>query len=106
VWASTATKDPKLSDVTYIRALTAQFTVITMPEKTLKAVADHGEIRALMRADGGNCEQVLKQYTAAGIDLYALANQLQDEGTRSFAKSWNDLMSLLAAKSMRFAKAG
>jgi transaldolase len=104
VWASTGVKDPALSDLTYIRALTAPFTVITMPPSTLEAVADHGQIMGLMRADGGNCEQVLEAFTAAGIDLYALAGQLQDEGTKSFTTSWNQLMSLIRAKTAAFAR--
>ena len=103
LWASTGTKDPKASDVMYVQALAAQFTVITMPEPTLLAVADHGELKTLLRADGGDCEQVLAAVTAAGIDLYALAARLQDEGTSSFAKSWNELMAVIAAKSAKLA---
>jgi transaldolase len=98
LWASTGTKDPAASDVMYTRALAAQFTVITMPEATLNALAEHGEVVSLLRADGGDCEQVLAAFTAAGVDLYALAARLQDEGTRSFAKSWNELMTVIAAK--------
>ncbi|HEX5062299.1 MAG TPA: transaldolase [Kofleriaceae bacterium] len=98
LWASTGTKDPKASDVLYVSALTAQFTVITMPEATLKAVADHGKIVTLMRADGGMCEQQLAKLKAAGVDLYGLAEQLQIEGTQSFEKSWNQLMSFIATK--------
>jgi transaldolase len=97
-WASTSPKDPTASDLCYVQALTAPFTVITVPETTLKAFADHGEIATLLRADGGTCEDTLAQFTAAGIDLYALATQLQEEGTRSFVRSWNQLMSSLASK--------
>ena len=56
LWASTGTKDPKASDVLYIKALAAPFTVNTMPEGTLKAFADHGEVGAILPADGGDCE--------------------------------------------------
>jgi transaldolase len=101
LWASTGTKDPAVSDLMYVSALTAQFTVITMPKPTLLAVADHGEIATLLHADGGACEDTLAQFAAAGIDLYALATQLQDEGTSSFVKSWQQLLALLAAKSGR-----
>src|SRR6202795_4599280 len=80
LWASTGTKDPKASDTLYIKALAAPFTVNTMPEGTLKALADHGEIWASLRADGGNCEKVLAQFAEAGINIDALAAQLQDEG--------------------------
>ncbi len=99
VWASTGTKDPSASATFYIEALTAQFTVITVPEQTLTALAERGEIRALLRADGGRCEATLAAATAAGIDLYALAAQLQAEGTSAFVKSWNELMKVIAKKS-------
>jgi transaldolase len=98
LWASTGTKDPQASDVAYVKALTAQFTVITLPEVTLHAVADHGEITSMLHADGGRCEETLAQFRAVGVDLYALANQLQDEGTASFVKSWNQLIAFLATK--------
>ena len=91
LWASTGTKDPKASDVLYVKALAAPFTVNTMPEGTLKALADHGEIGTILPADGGDCEEVLAQFAKAGIDVDALAAQLQDEGAKSFVKSWNDL---------------
>jgi transaldolase len=97
--ASTGTKDPKASDVLYVAALAAPFTVDTMPENTLLALADHGAIGAETPADGGDCEAVLAQFKGAGIDIDALAQQLQDEGASSFVKSWNDLMSVLASKS-------
>ena len=99
LWASTGTKDPHASDVLYIKALAAPFTVNTMPEATLKALATHTEIGEIMAADGGNCEEVLAQFAKAGIDVDALAAQLQDEGAKSFVKSWNELMSVIALKS-------
>ena len=82
LWASTGTKDPKISDVTYIAALAAPFTVNTIPEKTLIALADHGEVPGLLRADGGGCEEVLAQFTRAGIDLQALAVPASDRRRR------------------------
>ena len=99
LWASTGTKDPKASDVLYIKALAAPNTVNTMPEGTLKALADHGELGAVMPADGGDCEQVLAQFAKAGVDVDALAARLQDEGAQSFDNSWNDLMSVITSKS-------
>jgi len=99
LWASTGTKDPKASDVLYIKALAAPFTVNTMPEGTLKALADHGELGTILPADGGDCEQVLAQFAKAGIDVDALAAQLQEEGAKSFVKSWNDLMAVIVSKS-------
>jgi transaldolase len=106
LWASTGTKDPKASDVLYIKALAAAFTVNTMPEGTLKALADHGEIGQMLPVDGGDCETTLAEFTKAGIDPGALAARLQDEGAKSFVKSWNELMTVIAAKSATLAKAG
>ena len=94
-----APRIPQISDVTYIRALAAPFTVNTIPEGTLKAVADHGDVPTLMRADGGNCEEVLKQFAEAGVDVHALAQRLQKDGADSFVKSWNELMGVIASKS-------
>jgi transaldolase len=99
LWASTGTKDPKASDVLYIKALAAPFTVNTTPEGTLKALADHGELGTILPPDGGDCEEVLAQFARAGIDVDALATQLQDEGAKSFVKSWNDLMAVISSKS-------
>jgi transaldolase len=105
LWASTGTKDPEASDILYIKALAAPFTVNTMPEGTLKALAEHGALGALLPADGGDCEAVLTQFARAGIDIDALAAQLQEEGAKSFVKSWNELMEGIASKSAALAKA-
>ena len=106
LWASTGTKDPKASDILYIKSLAAPFTVNTMPDGTLKAFADHGEVGAMMPADGGDCEDVLARFAEAGIDVDALAARLQDEGAKSFVKSWNDLMGVIASKCAVLEKAG
>src|SRR5271163_98958 len=98
LWASTGTKDPNASDVLYIKALAAPFTVNTMPEGTLKALADHGVLEAILPADGGDCEQVIAQFATAGIDVDALAAQLQDDGAKSFVKSWSELMGVIKSK--------
>jgi len=105
LWASTGTKDPKVSDILYIKALAAPLTVNTMPESTLKALADHGELGAMLPADGGDCEEVLAQFATAGIDVDALSAQLQDEGAKSFVKSWNELMGVITSKSAALKKA-
>jgi transaldolase len=105
LWASTGTKDPHASDVLYVKALAAPFTINTMPEPTLKALADHGEVGTLLPADGGDCEEVLAPFAEAGIDVEALAAQLQDEGAKAFVKSWNDLLAVITAKSALLAKA-
>ena len=105
LWASTGTKDPKASDILYVRALAAPFTVNTMPEATLKALGDHGEIGALLPVDGGDCEAVLASFAKAGIDDAALAARLQDEGAKSFVASWNELLGVIASKSAVLGKA-
>ena len=105
LWASTGTKDPKASDTLYVKALAAPFTVNTMPEGTLKAFADHGEVGEVLAPDGGDCERVLADFAKAGIDIDALATRLQDEGAASFVKSWNDLMTCIESKSAVMRKA-
>jgi transaldolase len=102
--ASTGTKDPKASDILYIKALAAPFTINTMPENTLKAFADHGEFQPML-PDGGECEAVLAKFKKAGIDTSALAAKLQDEGAEAFVKSWNELMEVIESKSAALAAA-
>jgi transaldolase len=104
LFASTGTKDPKASDVLYIKTLAAPLTVNTMPEGTLKVFVDHGEIGQIVSADGGDCEAVLAQFAKAGIDINALAAKLQDEGANSFVKSWNELMAVIVSKSANLQK--
>ncbi len=104
LWASTGTKDPKASDVLYIKALAAPNTVNTMPEGTLKALADHGDVGSVLPADGGDCEQVLAQFAQAGVDIDGLGAQLQEEGAKSFDDSWNELMKVIASKSATIGK--
>ena len=99
LWASTGTKDPTASDVLYVKALAAPFTVNTMPESTLKALAEHGAIGATMPTDGGDSEEVLARFAAAKIDVQALSAQLQEEGAKLFVNSWNDLMGVIRSKS-------
>ena len=104
LWASTGTKDPKASDVLYIKALAAPNTVNTMPEGTLKALADHGDVGSVLPADGGDCDQVLAQFAQAGVDIEGLGAQLQEEGAKSFDDSWNELMKVIASKSATIGK--
>lgn len=104
LWASTGTKDPKASDVLYIKSLAAPHTVNTMPEETLKDLADHGDIGAVLPADGGDCEQVLAQFAKAGVDIDALGAKLQDEGAKSFDDSWKELLGVIASKSAALKK--
>jgi transaldolase len=104
--ASTGSKDPKASDVLYIKGLAASLTVNTMPEGTLKSFADHGEVGPALSADGGDCEAVLARFAQAGVNVDALAGRLQDDGAMAFVKSWKDLMAVIASKIDVLKKAG
>lgn len=105
LWASTGTKDPALPDTFYIRALASERTINTMPEGTLVAFADHGEVGDLLPPDGGDAEEVLARIADAGLDVDAVAAQLQKEGADSFVESWDDLLGCLESKTATLAKA-
>ena len=92
LWASTSTKDPSAPDTIYVHGLSAPFTVDTMPDKTLVAFYEHGEAGEEMPADGGDCDAVLAEFKAAGVDVGELARRLQDEGAVAFDASWKDLL--------------
>ena len=106
LWASTGTKDPKTSDVLYVKSLAAPHSVNTMPEKTLLALADHGEIGAMLPHDGGDAEEVLDRFAQAGVDVNGLAADLQRDGAAAFVTSWKELLACLADKSKTLRKAG
>jgi transaldolase len=106
LWGSTGTKDPAAPDVLYIEELAAPDTINTIPEKTLLAFADHGQVKNLLPRDGGDAEQVLREFQRAGIDERALAAELQREGAEAFDKSWNDLLECIATKAAFLKKAG
>ncbi|MGQ0593456.1 MAG: transaldolase [Gammaproteobacteria bacterium] len=106
LWASTGTKDPPAPDTLYVEALAAPDTIDTMPEKTLRAYAEHGAQRGAMAADGGDAEAMLARFAQAGIDVDALALQLQREGAEAFVKSWKELLERIAGKSAALAGAG
>ena len=99
LWASTGVKDPNAPATFYVKALAAPLTIDTMPEATLKALAEETQVGPMMDVGGGDCERVLAEFAAVGVDIDALAEQLQDEGTKAFSKSWNSLMSVIASKS-------
>jgi transaldolase len=105
LWASTGTKDPNASDTLYVEALAAPDTIDTMPEKTLSAFADHGEIHGVMAPDGGDAENALTRFAKVGVDIDALAAQLQLDGARAFVTSWKELMTRIAEKSATLAHA-
>ena len=104
LWASTGTKDPQAHDTMYIEALAAPDTINTIPDKTLLAFAEHGELKGEMPLDGGDAEEVLAQFARLGVDDAALAAQLQREGAEAFDKSWQDLLELIASKSAALEK--
>jgi transaldolase len=99
LWGSTGTKDPQASDILYIKALAAPVTVNTMPEATLRALADSGQLSEIMSADGGNCEEVLAEFAKLSINIDDLAGKLQEDGEKLFVNSWNDLMAVITSKS-------
>ncbi|MGH8821315.1 MAG: transaldolase [Rhodoferax sp.] len=104
LWASTGTKDPEASDTLYIQALAAPDTINTIPEKTLHAFAEHGELKGVLPVDGDNVEAVLGEFARAGVDDAVVAAQLQQEGTASFDKSWQDPLQSITAKSTALEK--
>ncbi len=106
LWGSTGTKDPQASPTMYIEALAAPDTINTMPEKTLRAFAEHGRLGPAMPADGGDAESMLKKFAETGVDADALATQLQQEGAQAFVKSWHALLRRIAEKSDALADAG
>ncbi len=106
LFASTGTKDPKAPDILYVRGLVAPLTINTMPEGTLKAFAEHGELGPELAADGGRSAETLAEFERAGVSLAQLAAKLQADGAAAFVASWNDLLSVIAAKSASLQKAG
>jgi transaldolase len=98
LWASTGTKDPRASDVLYVEALAAPDTINTMPDTTLHALADHGTVERVMPEDGGDAELVIAEFERAGVNVAALADQLQREGAEAFVKSWHELLERIASK--------
>lgn len=106
LWASTGTKDPAASDTLYVEALASPFTVNTMPEATLKAMADHGTVDRALASDGVDAERTLAEIADAGVDIDALAAKLQVDGAAAFTKSWRGLMEVIATKSGSLASAG
>ncbi len=101
LWASTGTKDPAASDTLYVEALAAPDTINTIPEKTLHAFADHGQVQGAMPVDGGGADATLAEFRRAGVDDAALATRLQREGTAAFDRSWQDLLECIASKRAR-----
>jgi transaldolase len=106
LWASTGTKDPTASEVLYVESLAAPFTVDTVPDATLQAFADYGEPAEILPADGGDCELLLAEFAKSGVDVDALAAQLQEQGAKAFVTSWVNLLKRIAEKSVEVKMAG
>ena len=99
LFASTGVKDPSAPDTLYVTALAAPNTINTMPEETLLAFGDHGAVKGSLAPDGGDCEQTIAAISKAGVDVAALATQLQSEGAESFNASWKNLLKSIETKS-------
>jgi len=98
LWASTKTKDPEASDTLYVHGLAAPFTINTMPDDTLEAFYDHGEVGEPLPEDGGDVDARLARFTQAAVDLSALAARLQRDGASSFVNDWNDLLARIGTQ--------
>ncbi len=105
LWASTGTKDPAAKDTLYVEALAAPDTVDTIPDKTLQAFAEHGQVGGVMALDGGDAEAVIADFARQGIDAAELAARLQQQGADAFAKSWASLLGGIASKTAQLAGA-
>jgi len=101
LWASTSTKDPEAPDTLYVAGLAAPNTVNTMPDDTLEAFHDHGSVAGLLPADGGDADEELARFAAAGVDVAALAKRLQADGAKAFVDSWEHLMGRISETMVR-----
>jgi transaldolase len=99
LWASTGTKDSRASDILYVRSLAAPLTIDTMPEPTLLAYGDHGDVGELLSADASGGHNVIERFLSAGVDTAALARRLQQEAAEAFRRSWAELMRSIELKS-------
>jgi transaldolase len=98
LWASTGTKDPAYSDVLYVERLIAPGVVNTMPEQTLRAFADHGDVGRALDTDLSEAERVLDESAASGLDLDAITATLEREGVDSFSSSYHELLDCIDSK--------
>ena len=98
LFASTGTKDPRLAPSLYVEALAAPNTIDTMPEKTLLAFAEHGQVTATLSAGGGMADATLFAIERAGVDVAALGAKLQRDGAAAFVASWDELLAVVERK--------
>ncbi len=98
LWASTGTKNPDYADTRYVAELIGPDVVNTMPEQTLRAFADHGEVKPTLAADPAGAERTLAEATAAGIELPTVTEELEREGIESFCDSYHQLFDCVQSK--------
>ena len=98
LWASTGTKDLHYSDVLYVERLIAPGVINTMPEKTLRAFAEHGTVGVALGPDLAPANAVLSAAAAAGVDLATITRELEREGVRSFCASYVELLGCIESK--------
>ena len=104
LWASTSTKDPDFPDTYYLGKLAAPDTINTMPEQTLLAFADHGEVGEMMRPDYAAAQSCIADVAGHGIDVDMLGESLQRHGARAFEEDWASLLDAIAEKAHRLSK--
>jgi transaldolase len=97
LWASTGTKDPAYSDVLYVEKLITPGAVNTMPEATLRAFADHGDVQHALSIAGA-ANSILRRARQAGIDLDAITGELEHDGVASFCASYRELLDCIETK--------
>jgi len=101
LWASTGVKDPTYSDVLYVENLIGPNTIDTMPPATIDAFRDHGKVAPTLQADLQEARRVLSEAERLGLDLDGVTDQLVIDGVKLFAKSFDELMTVLAAKRLQ-----
>jgi transaldolase len=106
LWASTGTKNPAYPDTLYVAQLIGPDVINTMPDHTLHAFADHGEVARTLDTDPDAAERTLEQAAAAGIDLRGVTDELEREGVRSFCASYQELLDCIEGKLGALAGAG
>src|SRR5438128_1124082 len=105
LWASTGTKNPSYSDVMYVEELIGPETVNTMPQQTMMAFKEHGEVRPSLLENLAGAEQVMRELAAIGIDMDEVTYDLQVDGVKLFADSVTKLLDEIANKKQQL-KAG
>jgi transaldolase len=98
LWASTSTKNPAYRDVLYVEELIGPETVNTMPEETIKAFQDHGEVALTLERDLDEAKRVFERIAEVGVDYDDVVVTLEQEGVQKFSDSFAELMDGVRAK--------